>query len=377
MGLFTLPPELKNSASDRDAQLFKFDNPSVDVYRLKRCLMAEWEHQGGVQLTWPHAETDWAYMLEEIIACYVRLAFEIAIREPLLIVAPNVDEVRTLLEQQLPKRATQHIRYFQCPTNDTWARDHGFLCVRDGVKMELMDFRFNGWGGKFAAEKDNAINAQLFKEDVLQGHYVDNLDFELEGGSVESDGAGTILTTAVCLLNKNRNGGPAKGDVEAELAKRLGAEQVLWLHNGELAGDDTDGHIDTLARLCPNNQIAYVQCSDKEDEHYASLSAMEAELRQFRTLTGEPYTLVPLPLPLPIFDEEGERLPATYANFLIMNKAVLLPIYNQPQQDAQAHEALAKIFPQHEIVDIDCSALVRQHGSLHCATMQFPKGVLK
>lgn len=376
MGLFTLPPKQQPSVAN-ELEFLQSEHFTAAVFRQVPTLLPEWAPQSGIQLTWPHRDTDWATMLEEVTACYLRMAYEIAIRQPLLIVTPDVEAVKALLEAQLPKKATRHIRYFSCPTNDTWARDHGFLSILHGTEIELTDFRFNGWGGKFAAEKDNAINAALVAAGAVKGKYVNRLDYELEGGSIESDGCGTILTTAVCLLNPNRNGGATKAETEEKLKAYLGAERILWLHHGELAGDDTDGHVDTLARLCPNDQIAYVQCEDPADEHYAALRAMEEELRAFRTPSGKPYTLVPLPLPAPIFDEDGERLPATYANFLIMNQAVLMPTYNQPENDRRAHAALSKAFVGYEVVGIDCCALIRQHGSLHCATMQFPKGVIQ
>lgn len=354
--------------------------PEGEERRLRRTLPAEWAPQSGVQLTWPHAGTDWAYMLDDVTETYVRMAYEIALREPLLIVTPHPDDVRALLERRLPEAASQNISYFECPTNDTWARDHGFITVIDTNGPQLLDFRFNGWGGKFEAALDNAINRQLAPE--LRGTYEDCLDFELEGGAIESDGCGTLLTTAECLLNTNRRRtGDAvptldKAQVEALLSERLGVERFLWLDHGYLAGDDTDSHIDTLARLCPENVIVYVRCTDPDDEHYAALRAMEEQLSGFRTIDGEPYTLIPVPLPEPCYDEDGERLPATYANFLIMNDAVLLPVYAQPDRDAEAVRQMQKAFPRHEIVTVDCRSLIRQHGSLHCCTMQFPRGVM-
>ena len=350
------------------------DSDDVTATRY-RTLAPEWMAQSGVQLTWPHADTDWAYMLDEVTECYLRLAFEIATRETLLIVTPHPAEVKALLESRLPQRATRHIIYKECATNDTWARDHGPLTVAGSDGWELLDFRFNGWGGKFAAEKDNAINAQL--GDVLRGKYVDCLDFELEGGGIETDGEGTLLTTAECLLNPNRRGPhPDPGQVEALLGERLGVDHFLWLHHGYLAGDDTDSHIDTLARLCPQHTIVYVKCTDPADEHFAELKAMEEELQAFRTKEGRPYRLIDVPLPEAVYDADGERLPATYANYLVMNRTVLLPTYAQPDNDEAAAKALQRAYPQHDIVGVDCRALICQHGSLHCATMQFPRGVL-
>lgn len=356
----------------------KTENPE---YRNKRTLPAEWAPQSAIQLTWPHENTDWAYMLSEVTATFTRLAFEIATRQPLIIVHPDTEVLSAYLKKHLPKAAFEQIRFVQAPTNDTWARDHAFLTVLDTKGPELLDFRFNGWGGKFEAALDNAINRQLIEQGVLKGHYQDCNDFELEGGAIESDGQGTLLTTEECLLNANRR---REGDsvptldrkqVELLLQERFGVERVLWLANGYLAGDDTDSHVDTLARLCPQNTIVYVKCTDPDDEHFSALQAMEAELQAFQTADGKPYRLLALPMADPCFDEDGERLPATYANFLIMNKAVLLPTYNQPENDELAIKVLQQAFPNYEIVGIDCRSLIRQHGSLHCVTMQYPRGV--
>lgn len=345
------------------------------IGRYKRMLAPEWFPQSGVQLTWPHADTDWAYMLPEITALYQRLAYEIATRELLLIVAPDTESVRRHLEEQLPKRATDNIIYIDCPTNDTWARDHAFLSVLDTGKPELLDFGFNGWGGKFEAAADNAINRGVYASGRLEGTYINCLDFILEGGSIESDGCGTILTTKACLLNPNRNPGLDQAQITLRLQDYFGAPNVLWLSHGALIGDDTDSHIDTLARLCPGNKLVYVQCTDESDPQYADLCAMEAELKTFKNADGEPFELIPLPLP-DICEADGERLPATYANYLVLNKAVLFPTYGQPAKDDLAQKALHQAFPKYDLVGIDCRPLIRQHGSLHCATMQFPKGIL-
>lgn len=377
MALFSLPPSAPQA--DLDLGLFLGGKTHAESsVTLSRTLAPEWFPQSGVQLTWPHSATDWAYMLQDVTDCYVRLAFEIATREPLLIVAPEVESVRRLLEEKLPSRATQNIRYFACPTNDTWARDHAFLTLVTNDGPQLLDFRFNGWGGKFAADKDNSINGRLAEADVLHGKYVDCLDFELEGGSIETDGAGTLLTTAECLLNPNRNGGRySQADVERILGERLGVDHFLWLSHGYLAGDDTDSHVDTLARLCPNDTIAYVKCKDEKDEHYAALAAMEEDLKTFRTKSGKPYRLVPLPMAEAAFDEDGMRLPATYANYLVMDGTVLYPTYGHAETDAAAAAAIRLAYPDRDVVGVDCRALIRQHGSLHCATMQYPRGVFK
>ena len=301
-----------------------------------------------VQLTWPHAKTDWAPMLDEITQTYNEMASAISSREELLIVGE--------------------------PNNDTWARDHGFITlVDDEGNARLLDFCFNGWGEKFEADLDNAINRRIYDEGKVKGEYVDCLDFVLEGGSIESDGEGTIFTTSCCLLAPHRNQPMTKAEIEARLKRDLCAERVLWIDYGHLTGDDTDGHIDTLVRIAPNYTLLYIGCDDEADEQYDDLKKMEQQLMTFRTLKGEPYKLVKLPSPRAIYDEDGERLPATYANFLIMNGAVLVPTYNQPDLDAEAMRLIGEVFPDREIVGIDCRSVIKQHGSLHCCTMQYPK----
>ena len=322
-------------------------------------LPAEWEPQEGVQLTWPHAGTDWAPILNDIIVVYHSMAREIARRERLIVVAPE-DAACDCLK-------------IVCPTNDTWARDHGFISlVDDNGHRRLLDYKFNGWGEKFEASLDNAINRRLYDLGEIAGEYSDNLDFVLEGGSIESDGRDTIFTTSQCLLAPHRNQPMTKAEIEERLKRDLCAERVLWIDYGNLIGDDTDGHIDTIVRVCPDDTLLYMGCDNPEDEQYEDLRKMEAQLQSFRTLEGKPYRLMKLPMPHPIYDGE-DRLPATYANFLIINDAVLCPTYNQPDIDSEALRIIAKAFPDREIIGIDCCPVIRQHGSLHCCTMQFPK----
>lgn len=332
-------------------------------------LPSEWHEQEFVQLTWPHRETDWAPIYNEVVECYCNMAREIAKRESLLIVTQYPDEVKEQLKAH--NVSMDNIRIFECETNDTWARDHGFISCLDEGKRILLDYQFNGWGMKFAANLDNQISKKMYKGNAVDGTYNNCLDFVLEGGSIESDGKGTILTTASCLLAPNRNDTLDYERIGERLFEDFNAERILWLEHSWLAGDDTDGHVDTVARLCPNDTIAYVQCLDKDDEHYTELHAMEEEIKAFTTTEGKPYNLIPLPMPDACY-WEGERLPATYANFLIMNGAVLMPTYSQPENDALAKSQLQKAFPDREIVGIDCSVLIKQHGSLHCCTMQYP-----
>ena len=361
------------SGSEKDLQLNFGKNMTVQVEMRAPHLPAEWHTQSGIQLTWPHAGTDWAYMLEEVQQCFINIAQEITKRELLLIVTPEPEKVK---QQITATVKLNNVRFLQCATNDTWARDNGAITMIDTGTPSLLDFAFNGWGLKYASELDNQITRQAVETGALNGQYVNRLDFILEGGSIESDGMGTLLTTSECLLSSNRNERLNQVEIEDYLKSVFLLQQVLWLDHGYLAGDDTDSHIDTLARFCSTDTIAYVKCEDKEDEHYGALHAMEEQLKTFRTLAGAPYRLLALPMADKI-EEDGERLPATYANFLILNDAILYPTYNQPQNDKKAGEVLQQAFPGRQIVGIDCRALIKQHGSLHCVTMQYPTGVIK
>lgn len=336
-------------------------------------LPPEWAMQQFIQLTWPHQHTDWKNILEEAFACYLSLAEEIASRESLLIVTTAPDKLHNLLKRQLTPKALANIRLAKCKTNDTWARDHGCITVKDTFGHNVLkDFCFNGWGMKFAANYDNQINRTLQKQGIFPNFkFLNRKDFVLEGGSIESDGLGTLMTTSQCLLAPNRNDTLSQHDIEERLKQEFGMEQILWLDHGNLIGDDTDGHIDTVARFCPNNIIVYCKENNPNDEQYEDLHQMEQQLKLFTNAHGTPYRLVPLPLPDPIY-HNGERLPATYANFLIMNSAVLFPTYSQPDKDKEAQDILQRIFPDREIVGVECSTLIIQHGSLHCATMQYP-----
>ncbi len=337
-------------------------------------LPAEWEEQAFIQLTWPHNKSDWAYMLDEVEQCYINIARHILMHERLIIVTCEADHVTSLLKKA--DVDCTNLTLVDIDSNDTWSRDHAFITTidKDGNAL-LNDFCFNGWGMKFAANLDNRINIKLMDKGVLKGKYVPRLNFVLEGGSIESDGQGTLLTTSDCLLSKNRNDMMTRQEIEQYLKSAFSINKVLWLENGFLEGDDTDSHIDTLARLCPDNTIVYESCDDKNDIHYSALKAMEEELKTFTNNNGEKFNLLPLPLPDAIYDENGERLPATYANFLIINGAVLTPTYNQQEKDREALNLIQKAFPKHKIIGIDCRALIKQHGSLHCVTMQYPKAV--
>ncbi|NUM54175.1 MAG: agmatine deiminase family protein [Candidatus Hydrogenedentes bacterium] len=335
-------------------------------------LPAEWEPQSAIQLTWPHANSDWGPTLHEVEPCFDAIAAAISRYEVVLIACSDPGHVKQRLERA--GAVMENVRAYKADTNDTWARDHGPITVERNGGLALLDFGFNGWGGKYPADLDDALTTALFAQKAFGDILMESIPVVLEGGSIESDGRGTILTTTSCLLNPNRNGETTESEAEFVLREHLGAHRVLWLNHGQLEGDDTDGHIDTLARFCSPNTIAYVACSNKRDKHYKPMKAMEEELRALRTDDGEPYTLVPLPWPKACYDDDKNRLPATYANFLIVNGAVLVPAYNDPA-DAKALDIIGGCFPGREIVGIDCRPLIVQHGSLHCVTMQIPAGV--
>ncbi|MEH0158480.1 agmatine deiminase family protein [Limibacter armeniacum] len=340
---------------------------------MSRRLPAEWEFQDAVQLTLPHQDTDWCDVLPEAQQCFSAIATEISKRQKLILACQDIEEAKTWLGDI----NYDNVIFKQVPSNDTWARDHAAFTVYDNEQLVLFDFMFNGWGLKFASDQDNQITRRLHEQNTFGNTPIVTFGFVLEGGSIESDGQGTLLTTSNCLLSYNRNPTYSRIEVENKLKEFFGANNVLWLDHGHLEGDDTDAHIDTLARLCDTNTIAYVQCTDKEDPHYHALKQMEDELKAFRTKGGKPYKLIALPMAPERRDpDDGHRLPATYANFLIMNGAVLVPTYKAEEADAIALNALAEAFPDREIIGIDCSVLIKQHGSLHCVTMQYPEGTL-
>ena len=335
---------------------------------------AEWEPQSAVWLTWPHEAGDWGDNLDAAHACFVDIARTIAETQPVWIGARNADwaaRIAAALNRQVdPSRIRIHIY----DSNDVWTRDYGPLSVleTDGAGR-LVDFRFNGWGRKFPATLDDRLTARLHQAGVFGETSLTSLPQIVEGGALDTDGRGTLLARESAVLTKTRNPDLNHAGMESVWREHLGITRVHWLQHGYLQGDDTDGHIDTLARFCAPDVIAYQSCDDPNDPHYAPLRAMADELARLRTPDERAYTRIALPMPQPCF-ADGRRLPAGYANFLIINGRVLLPAYDCPQDD-QAQTRLANAFPDREIVPIDCRALIRQNGSLHCATMQFHQSI--
>lgn len=335
-------------------------------------LPAEWEESEYIMIAFPDASTDWEYILEEAREQFSRIISTILnAGQKVLLIGRNLDEARKLFGER-------NIIYSEVDINDTWTRDYGPITIEEEGKRVALDFGFNGWGLKFASNHDNLVNLNLFNKGVIKSERYRNCrHLELEGGSIESDGTGTILTTSLCLCSPNRNGGLSKNEAEERLKDCLGAERVLWLDYGELPGDDTDGHVDTICRFSDKETILYCHCDNPEDTRFEELLKMKAQLTQMKTAEGRQYNLIPLPVPDMIFAaDDGHPLPCTYANFLISNKCVFYPVYNQPDNDKRACEALMSAFPDHLLYPIDCSVLVRQNGSLHCSTMQIPKDII-
>ncbi|HEY0962987.1 MAG TPA: agmatine deiminase family protein [Pseudomonadales bacterium] len=335
-------------------------------------MLPEWAPQQAVMLAWPHDGTDWAPWLEAIERDYVELAAAIATEVPPLVLcrdAAHREHVAALLQGRCMHAPLLVIASY----NDTWCRDYGPVTVSHAGNMQLLDFQFHGWGAKYDAQLDNGINRSLI--DLWQAPLV-TIDYELEGGSIETDGCGTLLTTEHCLLDSNRNSTYSREGVEQFVLGQLGLDRIVWLSEGMLIGDDTDSHIDNLARFCDAHTIAYASCSVKDDPHHEPLGKMAAQLRALRKLDGSAYRLVPIELPVPQFDEEGARLPGSYVNFLVVNRSVIVPVFGCAQ-DAAALNALQDCFPGRHIVPVPGGNLIRQFGGPHCATMQLPVNTLK
>jgi agmatine/peptidylarginine deiminase len=334
---------------------------------------AEWEAQSAVLVAWPHAGTDWSDRLASVEDTYIALVAAITRFEPVVVCVAD-DDVQAYARARLASARIdmQRVRFVEAAYDDTWLRDSGPITLVGADGFRLLDFRFTGWGGKFEASLDDQLVQRLDEAEIFAKSILQPIDFALEGGAIETDGAGTLLTTWRCL--HERHPGIDRQTLAAHLAGWLRQDRVLWLDHGYLEGDDTDAHIDTLARFAGPDAIAFQDCDDSQDPHYRELQAMAAELAALRTVDGRPYRLFPLPWPRPVIDE-NRRLAASYANFLIINGAVLMPAYGDPA-DARAQAVLAEAFPDREIVPVPCRSLIWQNGSLHCITMQLPQGLL-
>ncbi len=350
---------------------------------------AEWEPQSAVLIAWPHADTDWGPRLAEVEETYIALVAAIARFQHAVICVADAD-LQTYAEARLRSARIDmaRVRFVEVEYDDTWLRDSGPITLLaspsprlrgegarradEGQAFRLLDFRFTGWGGKFEASRDDRLVQALAAQGLFRHATREQIDFALEGGAIDTDGAGTLLTTWQCL--RERHPDATRDELTRKLSGWLAQDRVLWLDHGYLEGDDTDAHIDTLARFAGDDAIVFQACDDPADAHYAELQAMAGELAALRTRDGKPYRLFPLPWPKPILDD-GRRLAASYANFLVIDGAVLMPAYGD-EADKAAAQVLAQAFPGREIVPVPCRPLIWQNGSLHCITMQLPAGLL-
>ncbi|MCX2682785.1 agmatine deiminase family protein [Campylobacter sp. MIT 21-1685] len=310
----------------------------------------EWREQECLILSLPHKNTDWKPYLKEILQAYEEFIDAVSVFQKVLLIAPDKKDFKPFLH-------FRNVEFFECPTNDTWIRDFGAIDVFVDDKIQALDFTFNAWGDKFQSTLDNAVNARLFKEKFKEK--LQTVHFVLEGGSVDFNGNGVMLSTTQCLLNANRNPSFNKKQIEEKLQQFFGLKHIIWLENGFIRGDDTDCHIDILARFINEKTIAFCICEDEQDEHFKPLQAMKQELLQTE------FELVELPLPKPLYYKE-KRLGASYANFVFVNNALIVPFYKD-ENDEKVRQRLQKKLPNHKVVGVDARVFLRQNGSLHCS----------
>lgn len=350
-------------------------------------LPAEWQKQQAIQLTWPHTTNDWSnsnivnYLID-IDQYFIKLAQSILNYQDLIIAAEN-EESKDNIEKKLNKNYPFNLHVYISTSNGTWARDHGpitMLPKTTGKKL-ILDFEFNAWGGKFGYTKDNAVTKHLYHQAAFNSADYKKIDYILEGGAIECNGEGVLLTTASCLFNQNRNHQMTKQQTIDDLKQYLNVNNLVVIENSMLYGDDTDGHIDMLARFCNRDTILYTACDDQSNPNYANLKKLEQELLVLQKSNGiiDGLKLIPLYIPKVIHNAEKLKnnipdnvLPASYANFLILNGAVLVPIYNDPKYDQLALDTLSQAFPNRDILGLDSRIVIEQGGSLHCLTMQIP-----
>jgi agmatine deiminase len=329
---------------------------------------AEWAPHAATWLSWPHKESSWPGKLERIPRFWVEMVRALSPGETVNILvneaAPAAQVRETLTRAGV---GLDNVRLHEVPTDDAWMRDHGPTFVTRGGETALVDWRYNAWGGKYPPwEQDDAVPRAL--EAILGLPRVEP-GIVLEGGSIEVDGEGTLLTTEQCLLNPNRNPSLTREQIEQHLCDHLGARRVLWLGDGIL-GDDTDGHVDDLTRFVAPATVVTVVEDDPADPNHAVLAENLERLRAMRDAAERPLRVVTLPMPRPV-EYDGQRLPASYANFYIGNAAVLAPIFNC-DRDAAALATLRRLFPTRHVVGVDATDLVWGLGAFHCVTQQQP-----
>lgn len=330
-------------------------------------LLPEWTQQDAVMLVWPDQHTDWKPWLDDVQNVYLKIIESLNQAKTNVVLLVRSSEIKNCLNK-LNKSA--QILIVKADYNDTWIRDYGFLSCANESTLQPIEFAFNGWGQKFDAAKDNKINQDVLSQLCQQA--IKSVDIVVEGGALEIGQNGTLLSTELCLTNPKRNGNKSIAAYQQVFQNFLGAKQSIILQNGHLEGDDTDGHIDTLVRFTPDNGLVIQSAFNRpEDSHFIGLAALVKECQQVLPT----HQIFELPLPH-IVNSHGDRLPASYANFLISNQHILCPIYQQPE-DKLAMQIMQTAYPEFTIVPINCLPLVQQFGSLHCISMQIPCGILK
>ena len=330
-------------------------------------LLPEWSQQEAMMLAWPDKHTDWQPWLEAVQNVYLNIIKSLNQANTnvvLLVRSSEIENCKTRLNK------SARVMIISADFNDTWIRDYGFLSCADKSSLRPIEFTFNGWGQKFDATKDNQINQHVLSRLCQQP--IKSVDLVVEGGALEIDQYGTLLSTELCLTNPKRNSDKTITSYQQDFEQLLGAKQTIILQNGHLVGDDTDGHIDTLVRFTPDNGLVIQSAFNRSDDcHFEGLAALVKECQQVMPT----HQIFELPLPH-IVNSQGERLPASYANFLISNQHILCPIYQQIE-DKLAMQVMQNAYPEFTIVPINCLPLVQQFGSLHCISMQIPCGILK
>lgn len=326
----------------------------------------------GTWLSWPHKQESWPGNFAPVPGIFVEIVRQLAPREEVHINVRDAameTEVRDRLREG--GVASAGVVLHQNPTNDAWCRDHGPIFVQrtvEGRREEaIIDWDYNAWGDKYPPyDLDDVVPTRIAREYGLPVYHP---GIVMEGGSLDVNGRGTLLTTESCLLNPNRNPELSRTDIETCLRNYLGVRHILWLGDG-IVGDDTDGHVDDLTRFVDATTLVTAVEPDPADDNHAPLAANLARLREMRDQDGEPFRIVALPMPEPVFFD-GQRLPASYANFYIANGVVLLPTYRSPRDD-EARRILQELFPHRRVVGIDCTDLVWGLGAIHCVTQQWP-----
>jgi agmatine deiminase len=330
----------------------------------------EWAEHEATWLSWPHKEASWPGKIETIYEPYCEFIKIVAEGEKVRINI-NDEETKAFAIAELEKVGADmnNIEFFDHPTNDAWCRDHGpaFLLNAEGTRKAVVDWGYNAWGGKYPPfDLDDVIPTKIAMHYQLPLY---TPPIVMEGGSVEFNGKGTILTTTACLLNKNRNPHLSKAQIEQYLLEYYGAEQILWLGDG-IVGDDTDGHIDDITRFVNEDTVLTVVESNPLDENYLLLQQNLKALQEMRLLDGRALNIIELPMPSPVIHEDT-RLPASYANFYIANKAVIVPTFRDVN-DPIALEIIQTAFPDRKVVGIDSTDIIWGLGSFHCLSQQEP-----